>query len=348
MEFKQSSKNFRRFYPLIVLLLFFAFIPLALSGCGGGGGGSSSSGSSSTPSATTSTVSGVYSYTAPPATSLSISSFTFTLDANGQFSYIDNLGDTAAGSYTLSNNVLTISSGYICAPTSSTSNCSNGGGTSYAIPGNFTINSVVVGFPSTWNITTSSSGAVTSLSSDITVGGTSIPVSLSPSLGLTNAFFPNGINNISRHAFSTVSLISGATLNSTTGDYELTINGSTFYLPIYNYDSMTINGTANSSYNPDGSIGFSGTTTFPTNALSFTGTFYPGSLSAGEFDMTETDNSGNQICNDGLTVQWVGTASILDDNGTNYITYTIYPDIPPADINMSQGCGPQSNTLILS
>jgi len=352
MEFKQGSKNFRRFYPLIVLLLFFAFIPLALSGCGGGGG-SSSSGSSSTPSATTSTVSGVYSGSVPSAAIPSLSSFTFTLDATGQFSYIDNLGDTAAGKYTLANNVLTISSGYICAPTSSTSNCSNGGGTSYAIPGTFSLSTGVnVGFPSTWNITTNSSGTVTSLSSNITINGVSTPAYLSPSLGLTNTFFANGINNISGKTFSTVSSIQGATLDSATGDYELTINGSTFYLPVDNYDDMTISGTADSSYNSDGSIGFTGTTTFtvtnPATVLSFTGKLYPGSVSAGEFDMTETDPTGNSLCNQGSTMQWYGTASILTDGTNNYITYTIYPDIPPADINPTGGCGVQSNTLMLN
>jgi hypothetical protein len=42
MKFKQSLKNYRRYSALLVLLLFFAFIPLALSGCGGGGSGSGS------------------------------------------------------------------------------------------------------------------------------------------------------------------------------------------------------------------------------------------------------------------------------------------------------------------
>jgi hypothetical protein len=54
MKFKPSSNRLRGRYALIALLLLFAFIPFALSGCGGGGSGSSGSynGASATPNST--------------------------------------------------------------------------------------------------------------------------------------------------------------------------------------------------------------------------------------------------------------------------------------------------------
>jgi hypothetical protein len=255
------------------------------------------------------------------------STFTLTLNSDGQFSYNDSFGDTSSGTYTFTpptagstTGTITINSGSeLCMPTSSTSNCQNGGGKDYPIPG--TISGTYNGsaftlvFPAAWTVSLNSNGVPTSISGTETINGTSAPITLNlqvpPALSTSTATLSDLAGTSFTNNFNPA--LSGTI---TDGYIPMTYNGNTVEMPVIPYSEDATNGTFSSTYNPDGSINFSGTTVQGSNTISFTGTVNSyGSPYFGKFTMTAVYPSG--LCG-GATVNSTGTFVIFNSGGINY------------------------------
>lgn len=278
-------------------------------------------------------VSGVYSGTAPAG--VIVPTFTLIVNPDSKFSYSDTMGDTASGTYSLSGTSITISNGTLCTP-SSTGTCQNGGGTDHTIPGTFKVGSYTIVFPSTWTVNLNSNGMPASISGTITVNGTSETVTLNAQTSTPTVTLSKGSSDVAGMTF-TNNFSPALTGTPSNGYMPITYGGNTIYMPYVPYTAMQINGTFGSSYNSDGSIGFSGSAATGSNVTPAYSISISGSINSysspyyGEFDSTDVYTSSTGIFCSGstlassVTVTYSGTTFIFTSGGYNYLVYYIEP-----------------------